>query len=118
MSNKAKIVTSNFLIIFGILCELSGFVMLFVARDQVFGIISMFVSGIVGFIVGGILWKKADHTVVVNPPIQQEKPKEVSKPKKRKRKKSKKQFISKKEWDELEEEEDEMIFFGEIIDDD
>ena len=51
-------------------------------------------------------------------PIVAEKKSKPKKPKNRKPKKQKKPFISDEEWKELEEEDDEMMFIEEVVEDD
>lgn len=116
MSNKAKVITANILIIFGFLCLVSGVVMLFVANDVIFGIVSMFVTGVIALVVGGVLWKKSDHPAVEE--LKVEKPALTPKPKQHKPKKVKKPFMTEEEWRQQEEEDDEMMFIEEVIEDD
>lgn len=116
MPNKAKVITANILIIFGFLCLVSGVVMLFVARDVIFGIVSMFVTGVIALVVGGVFWKKSDHPMVEEPKV--EKLVKQPKPKKYKPKKVKKPFMTEEEWRQQEEEDDEMMFIEEVVKDD
>ena len=116
MSSKTKIIIANVLLIFGFLCVVSGFLMLFIAREQIFGIVSMFVAGVISIIIGSIIWTKSGHPVVEEP--KKEPIKKVSKPKKYKPKKQKTPFMTDKEWKEEEEEDDEMMFIEEIVEDD
>ena len=113
MTNKAKIILANVFLIFGFLCVASGSVMLIVASKEVFGIISMLVSGVIFIVIGGILWKHSNHSYV-----EQHNDNTKNKPKKHKNKKTKAPFMTEKEWKEQEEEDDEMMFIEEVVEDD
>lgn len=114
--SKGKIIASNILIIVGFACLVSGLVMVFIAKEQVFGIISMFVTGVICLIIGMLLWKFSGHPVVEQPKVK--KPAKQPKPKKHKPKKVKKPFMTEEEWKEQEEEDDEMMFIEEVVEDD
>lgn len=114
--SKGKIIASNILIIIGFMCLVSGVVIIFIVREQVFGIVSMFVSGVICLVIGGLLWKSSGHPVVEQP--KTEKPIKQPKPKKYRPKKTKKPFMTEEEWKELEEEDDEMMFIEEVVEDD
>ena len=113
MTSKAKLIIANVLIIFGFLCIASGIIMLFVANKEVFGIVCMFVAGVIFLIVGGVFWKNSNHPVIGQPKVQK-----PNKPKKPKRNKNKKVFMTEEEWKEQEEEDDEMMFIEEVVEDD
>ena len=110
MTNKTKLIIANILIIFGLLCLASSFVVAFIAKNMLVIIVSLSSLGLVFIIVGGLFWKKSDH------PIVEQQVKE--KPKKPKVKKNKKPFLSDKEWQEEEDEDDEMMFIEEEVEND
>ena len=111
MKKEVKIVVSNLLIIFGILCLVSGIIMIFLAREVIFGIISMFVVGIISLIVGSVIWKNIDFIVKEQPGV-----KKINKPKHRKSRRHKKSFKNYEKQDDKED--DEMTFIEEIMEDD
>ena len=113
MTNKTKLIIANLLIIIGFLCIASGIVMLFVASKEVFVIVCVFVVGAISLVVGSVFWKNSDHPVIGQPKVQK-----PNKPKKPKRNKNKKVFMTEEEWKEHEEEDDEMIFIEEVVEDD
>ena len=84
----------------------SGFLMIFLYPDILVGIITMFSFGVICLVAGTLFVKMNIH---IEPKPVEQSPK-VNKPKKVKPKKEKKPFISDKEWEELEEEDEEMIF--------
>lgn len=116
MPNKGKVIASNILIIFGFLSLVAGIVMLVLKVDLIVGIISAFLTALISLGIGFYLWKTSDHPVMEQP--QTIKPVKKAKPKKYKTKKQRKPFISDKEWEEFEEEDDEMMFIDEVVEDD
>ena len=65
MSNRSKTISAYILIIYGVICVLAGFFMLFANKEQTAGIILMFVmggiSGLVGLIVMMLLAKNNNN---------------------------------------------------------
>ena len=73
------------------------------------------ILAIIAFAIGVVFVPKTNED---GTPIVVEKKSKPKKPKNRKSKKQKKPFISDEEWKELEEEDDEMMFIEEVVEDD
>lgn len=73
------------------------------------------ILAIIAFAIGVVFVPKTNED---GTPIVVEKKSKPKKPKNRKPKKQKKPFISDEEWKELEEEDDEMMFIEEVVEDD
>ena len=108
MTNKTKIIIANVLIIFGFLCVVCGFVMIFIPPREILGIVLMFVAGVISMIVGAIFWKHSNHPEIEQPKV--DKPNKQRIHKSKGPKKHKKPFISDEEWEELDEEEEEEMY--------
>ncbi len=116
MSNKSKIIISNILLVLGFLSITAGLIMVYIAREALIGIILTIILGVICIIVGAILWSKSKRPVVDNK-IKKTYDKKTSQ-KTIKLKKQKKPFMSDKKWKELDEEDDEMMFIEEVVEDD
>ena len=116
MTNRGKVIVSNVLIIFGFLSLVAAIVMFILKIDLIVGIISAFLTALISLGIGFYFWKTSDHPVTEQP--QTIKAVKKTKPNKYKVKKQKKPFISDKEWEEFEEEDDEMMFIDEVVEDD
>lgn len=73
------------------------------------------IFAVIAFAIGVVFVPKTNEDGI---PIVAEKKSKPKKPKNRKPKKQKKPFISDEEWKELEEEDDEMMFIEEVVEDD
>ena len=73
------------------------------------------IFAVITFAIGVVFVPKTNED---GTPIVIEKKRKAIKPKNRKPKKQKEPFISDKEWKELEEEDDEMMFIEEVVEDD
>ena len=73
------------------------------------------IFAVISFVIGVVFVPRINEDET---PIVIEKKSKPNKPKNRKPKKQKKPYISEKEWKELEEEDDEMMFIEEAVEDD
>ena len=82
MKSKKFLIPALILLVVSFFSFFSGFVMLFVCPDQIFGIISMFTTGVVCLVLSIIFFEK-NKKLEVSEPLTQEEIKEEPKPIKR-----------------------------------